>query len=465
MFTRKGLIANSTRSGLFGVLAALLALVLSACGGGGSGGSGSGVGGTGGGAVNYTLGGSISGLNGSGLALTLMGGSQSVFPTSGATSFTFPNALVSGTTYDVKVSASPAGLTCSVAKGSGTIGSANVSNVVVTCANAAYTLGGSIQGLAAAGLVLSEGFDNLSLASGATSFTFPTSIAAGSSYLVTVRTQPQGMTCTVAYGTGIISANITNVTVTCVVETVLYSFGTGVSGDGLSSRAGLIQDSQGNLYGTTSWGGANGGGTIFKLAPPSGAQTAWTETVLYSFGTNGSADALQPRAGLVQDTQGNLYGTTSGGGAYSSGTVFKLTPPTGAQTAWTEAVLYSFDNAVSANGSDPEAGVIQDSQGNLYGTTFFGGAFMVAQSAMAPSSSLRLPQGLRQLGPRQSCIPSAPTARQMASSLGGRDPGRPRESLWDDPIWWRKRQWDRLQACAPHGGAIGLGRDGPLFLH
>ena len=102
-------------------------------------------------------------------------------------------------------------------------------------------------------------------------------------------------------------------------ETVLYSFGS-QSGDGSNPFGGfLVFDKKGNLYGTTFSGGANNGGTVFKLTP-TGA-----ETVLYSFGSQ-SGDGSQPWAGLVFDKKGNLYGTTHGGGAYGGGTVFKLTP-------------------------------------------------------------------------------------------------------------------------------------------
>ena len=89
--------------------------------------------------------------------------------------------------------------------------------------------------------------------------------------------------------------------------------------DGAWPRAGVVIDANGNLFGTTYQGGAYGRGTVFKLTP------SGKETVLYSFG--GSADdGRLPNAGLVFDAQGNLYGTTMGGGVYGAGTVFKLVP-------------------------------------------------------------------------------------------------------------------------------------------
>jgi len=143
-------------------------------------------------------------------------------------------------------------------------------------------------------------------------------------------------------------------------ETLLYTFGS-QSGDGSYPFAGLVLDETGNLYGTTLSGGANGGGTVFKLAPTG------TETVLYSFGSR-SGDGSNPYAGLVFDNNGNLYGATYSGGANGGGTVFKLAP-TG-----TETVLYSFGSR-SGDGSNPDGGfLIFDNNGNLYGTTLSGGA-------------------------------------------------------------------------------------------
>ena len=100
----------------------------------------------------------------------------------------------------------------------------------------------------------------------------------------------------------------------------------------------LIFDAAGNLYGTTCDGGTFGGGTVFELTPAGGG--TWTEQVLYSFG-NGM-DGIYPQAGLIFDAAGNLYGTTYEGGVFGYGTVFELTPAGGG--TWTEKVLHSFGN-------------------------------------------------------------------------------------------------------------------------
>jgi uncharacterized repeat protein (TIGR03803 family) len=166
---------------------------------------------------------------------------------------------------------------------------------------------------------------------------------------------------------------------------VLYKFcSTANCADGANPYAGLIFDSVGNLYGTTGGGGFsrcfvyNGCGTVFELTP--GADGNWTEKVLYNFcSATNCADGAIPYAGLIFDSAGNLFGTTSGGGSFSNcpeqgcGTVFELTP--GDDGKWTEKVLHRFTFGPPAyDGTTPEFGsLIFDKVGNLYGTTFYGG--------------------------------------------------------------------------------------------
>ena len=141
-------------------------------------------------------------------------------------------------------------------------------------------------------------------------------------------------------------------------ETVLHRF-TGTGGDGANPWAGLLRDAAGNLYGTTVEGGTYGNGTVFKL------DKNGKETVLYSFtGTEG--DGANPYAALVEDAKGNLYGTTSGGGASGYGTVFEVD-----QTG-KESVLHSFSGG-RKDGSGPYGALVRDAKGNLYGTTYDGG--------------------------------------------------------------------------------------------
>jgi uncharacterized repeat protein (TIGR03803 family) len=131
--------------------------------------------------------------------------------------------------------------------------------------------------------------------------------------------------------------------------------------DGANPEAGLIADAKGTLYGTTYYGGAQDRGTVFKITPKG------KETVLYSFCPNypHCTDGFNTSSGLILDSSGNLYGTTYAGGADSLGVVFKV-----AQDG-TETVLYSFKGG--NDGADPNAGLVADASGNFYGTTYDGG--------------------------------------------------------------------------------------------
>jgi uncharacterized repeat protein (TIGR03803 family) len=151
--------------------------------------------------------------------------------------------------------------------------------------------------------------------------------------------------------------------------------------DGCNPKAGLIRDPQGALYGTTYEGGLYGYGAVFKLTPPKNGQGPWTETVLYSFCSSASCfDGSYPAAGLILGPHGALYGTTNEGGYYNQGTVFKLTPPASGQSAWTETVLYNFCQYGGPSGCNdgfhPVAGVIFGANGELYGTTSDGSTYI-----------------------------------------------------------------------------------------
>jgi len=135
--------------------------------------------------------------------------------------------------------------------------------------------------------------------------------------------------------------------------TVLHLFS---DSDGGNPGGALAMDASGNIYGTTQIGGAKSWGTVYKLTPDG------AESVLYSFGV--PPDASQPQFGVVMDTQGNLYGNSSDGGA-GNGAIFKVTPD------GTETILFDFHERL--DGSEPLGTLVVDVSGNLYGTTYLGG--------------------------------------------------------------------------------------------
>ncbi len=166
----------------------------------------------------------------------------------------------------------------------------------------------------------------------------------------------------VLYGTATWGGAYGNGTVFSLADgkvTLVHSFEAGK--DGAQPKSFLIQDKSGDLYGTTSSGGGYGDGTVYRI-------TGTTETVLYRFGSH-LHDGSAPEAGLAIDSDGNLYGTTTAGGTSGHGTVFMLVRATNG--TYTEKILHSFD--ADPDSSAPVAGVTLDSDGNLYGTASEGG--------------------------------------------------------------------------------------------
>jgi len=176
-------------------------------------------------------------------------------------------------------------------------------------------------------------------------------------------------------------------------ETVLYIFKGNGSGDGNTPAGSVIIDSAGNLYGTTAYGGTGkcvllgtkvGCGTVYELSPPTQKGGAWTETVLYSFPT--PKQGYLPTGNLLFDSAGNLYGATMFGGGYGTscdpyyqycGAVFELSPPKKEGGKWTEKVLHGFEGMKAGlligDGANPNGGLVLDSKGAIYGTTYTGG--------------------------------------------------------------------------------------------
>jgi uncharacterized repeat protein (TIGR03803 family) len=167
-------------------------------------------------------------------------------------------------------------------------------------------------------------------------------------------------------------------------HSIIYEFTGGLDGNFAALRN-LTFDSAGNIYGTANGGGTYGAGVVFKLTPTSSGP--WTQTILHTF--TGGADGAAPNGGLIFDSAGNLYGTTISGGSASKcypgcGVVFKLSPTHSGP--WTEHVLYTF-----VNYDAPFGGLVADSAGNLYGTTSsgkpqqpYGGVFKLSPTTSGP---------------------------------------------------------------------------------
>jgi len=142
-------------------------------------------------------------------------------------------------------------------------------------------------------------------------------------------------------------------------EKILYTFAGG--NDGASPWAGVVFDQQGNLYGTTEFGGANNAGTIYKLTP---SGSGWTETILYTF--HGQDDGARPFAGLTMDRTGNMFGATSARGVNDGGTAFELTP---SGSGWNFQTIYNFTGTQAQLANGPVSNLIVDDAGNVWGAT------------------------------------------------------------------------------------------------
>ncbi len=313
--------------------------------------------------ATYTVGGPISGLSTAGLVLVDQGGFNStpIDVAANQTSFAF-TGYVSGDSYEIAVQTQPAGQTCSVTNGTGTVGNANVTTVAVSC-------------------------QTLSASAETVLWSFNTSGAGG--------WNPEGWlvqdTSGNLYGTALEGGAQGGGTVFELSPQAGGSYqeatlwGLGACGDGSGPTGGLAIDSSGNIFGATGAGGTVGGnascsgegsGTVFELSPQQGG--GYQESVLWSFGA--SDDGVSPFGGVIVDSNGNVYGTTTEGGTYANqcespaGTVFEVSPGAGNGSA--ESLLWTFCYVSNSypNGENPESQLMLDASGNLFGTTVSGGA-------------------------------------------------------------------------------------------
>lgn len=292
-------------------------------------------------AGTYTIGGTVSGLA-SGSQVTLAYNGENALTLTGNGSFTLATSIANAGSYSITVATQPAnGQVCSISNGSGTDVTANVTNILVSCAPIAesvfYSFGSNVvNGVLPQGTLIQASDGNF--------------------YGMT---QYGGDLDALCEFNQCIGAGVVFKITQAGTESVPYAFTSSVFGLSGPSNASLVQASNGNLYGVTPYGGAFGAGTVFEITP------ADTVSLLHSF--DGGLDGASPQGNLLQATDGNLYGVTFGGGAFGAGTVFKITP------AGTETALYWF-GTTSKDGSSPSGSLIQANDGNFYGVTSSGGA-------------------------------------------------------------------------------------------
>lgn len=304
-------------------------------------------------AVTFTIGGTVTGLSPDTQVTLLNNGADPLPVTAANGKFTFSKPVAQHDSYLITVGAQPQGQICTaVANYTRDNINANITDVAITCSTKRYTISGTITGLQTNSPITfyNNGTDPKTVFADG-KFTFDTPVAEGGSYVVTIAELPFIQSCQLVNGTGkLVTADVDTVQVNCnppvfqVMQNFNYSNGAG-------PFAKLIQDSEGNFYGTTFLGGDKFRGTVFKITPQNELVT------LAHFGDDGGPQ--YPSSDLIFGRDGNLYGTSTKGGASDAGTVFMLKPDGSELT-----VVYPFEKTAR-----PEAGLVEVSDGVFYGTT------------------------------------------------------------------------------------------------
>ncbi|WP_175597354.1 choice-of-anchor tandem repeat GloVer-containing protein [Peristeroidobacter soli] len=341
-----------------------LTLLLAACGGG-DGDSASAPANTDGGSTannggntpvdTFSIGGTVSGLpDGTQLSLLDNGANAQSITSNGP--FTLTEKLSAGSAYSVTLGAKPTGYQCNVTGGAGTMPASNITDVAIACTRITVTVGGSITGLNADGLTITNGNDTLEIPANATTFTLPTALAIGTPYNIAVSHIPTAVHCDVSNASGTAGDTpVDNVSVSCGPATLstVYFFS-----ETDSPSTAVTPGRDGNLYGISVGVWPNPGpDTIYKITPDG------SRTVLWKLDTG--FDGSEPSSPLLEGNDGNFYGMTDQGGTYGEGTVYRITP------AGAETVLWSFGGP--GDGWAPTGQLLQASDGNFYGITWDGG--------------------------------------------------------------------------------------------
>lgn len=322
--------------------------------------------------ATYTLGGGVSGLH-SGQTLVIQNNGGDTLTLNTAGGFIFPTPLAEGTAYAVTITQQPAFETCTIANGSGTMGSSNITTVSIGCTVNQYQLGGTLSGLITGqetvGLTNTIGsMPPLGLINNG-SFNFYGLIAQGTKYNVIVSHQPAGQTCTVSNGSGTVGAgDVTSIGVACVTSGTVTTFAGSRSGaagqsDGqgttasFSSPQGIAADANGNLYVADTQND-----TIRKITP-SGYVSTFAGTVsvpAYADGT-GTAAMFHSPSGVATDAQGNVYVADT-----FNNMIRKITPAGVVTTMAGSTISGQQDGTGSDAGFTAPQGIAVDSSGNVF---------------------------------------------------------------------------------------------------
>jgi len=355
------------RTAIISMLFLGIALILTGCGGSG-----------GGSTSDYTIGCTVSGLSGT-LVLQNNGGDD--LPITSDDTFTFNTALADGSTYNVTVKTQPDGQSCFVTNGTGTVSGADVTDVTVTCSVDTYTVGGIVNGLSGTLVLQNNGRDDLAITSDGT-FTFSTALADGSTYNVTVKTQPSGQNCFVTNGSGTVSgADITDVTVDCYnsgsLDPTFNSSGTtpgiiisngAAGGNGNDWGPSMTMDTNGKILVTgVSYNGYNYDMVIWRYNADGSMDTTFgTDGIVVSNGAAGGNGNDRGRF-IATDANGKILVT---GWSWNSSGNYDMviwrynangTPDT---TFGTNGIVKS-NNVAGGNGMDWGSSITTDADGKI----------------------------------------------------------------------------------------------------
>lgn len=246
--------------------------------------------------TTYMIGGTVVGLIGTGMVLTLNGGNDRTITGNG--SFAFVSQIASGEMYTVAIKTQPIGQICNVSGATGTVGAANVSSIVVNCTTGTYTVGGTVSGIEGSAVLRNNGTDSVTVTANGT-FAFPTPLSTSASYTVTVMTQPtyppRSQTCTVTNGAGTVgSANVTTVAIACTTS----SFTVGGSVTGLSGTL-VLQNNSGDDLTITQSG-------TYTFATPLASGTTYNVTIAAQPGTQTCSIATSPTGTVGNNNVTNI---------------------------------------------------------------------------------------------------------------------------------------------------------------